>query len=299
MSSVAASNSPSVSTEVVAETLQRNLESLGRSHRDLAERLALTSPPADLVPAVVLNGRPLCSRHRPLDEAQRLVEGIDLVEHAVVVVFGFAGGYHVQALAQRMQRAGVIIVVEPDISLLRGVMERVDLTPALETSNIVWITDIDDRAALAARLDGAESILAQGIEYLEHPASRARLGEATARFSEHLAGYVATARTTLMTTLMRSAETVRNLLLNVDHYVTVSGVGELAGACANMPAIIVSAGPSLHRSLKLLAQPGVRDRCIIIAVQTTLQPLLDAGITPHFVTALDYHEISMRSARSR
>jgi hypothetical protein len=38
----------------------------------------------------------------------------------------------------------------------------------------------------------------------------------------------------------------------------------------------------------------VRDRCVIVAVQTTLKPLLDAGVRPHFVTALDYHEISRR-----
>jgi hypothetical protein len=43
-----------------------------------------------------------------------------------------------------------------------------------------------------------------------------------------------------------------------------------------------------------LGEKGVRDRCVIIAVQTALRPLLDAGIRPHFVTALDYHEISRR-----
>ena len=33
---------------------------------------------------------------------------------------------------------------------------------------------------------------------------------------------------------------------------------------------------------------------MIIATQTTVRPLLLAGIRPHFVTALDYHEISRR-----
>jgi hypothetical protein len=33
---------------------------------------------------------------------------------------------------------------------------------------------------------------------------------------------------------------------------------------------------------------------VIIAAQTTLRPLLDAGVRPHFVTALDFHEISRR-----
>ena len=56
----------------------------------------------------------------------------------------------------------------------------------------------------------------------------------------------------------------------------------------------VSAGPSLRRNIDQLAAPGVRDRCVIIAAQTTLKPLLAAGVRPHFVTALDFHEISRR-----
>ncbi|MHC4993032.1 MAG: 6-hydroxymethylpterin diphosphokinase MptE-like protein, partial [Planctomycetota bacterium] len=44
----------------------------------------------------------------------------------------------------------------------------------------------------------------------------------------------------------------------------------------------------------MLATPGLRDRAVIIAAQTTLRPLLAAGVRPHFVTALDFHEISRR-----
>src|SRR5690606_30118257 len=65
-------------------------------------------------------------------------------------------------------------------------------------------------------------------------------------------------------------------------------------AAQGFPAVVVSAGPSLRRNMKLLAEPGVRDRVVIIAVQTVLKPLLAAGIKPHFVTALDFHEISKR-----
>ena len=32
----------------------------------------------------------------------------------------------------------------------------------------------------------------------------------------------------------------------------------------------------------------------MIAVQTTLQPLLEMGVEPQFVTSLDYHEICTR-----
>src|SRR5207244_12561530 len=83
-------------------------------------------------------------------------------------------------------------------------------------------------------------------------------------------------------------------LMNLDRYVTVSGVADLASAGAGRPAIVVSAGPSLGRNIALLKRPGLRDRFVIIAVQTVLKTLLAEGIRPHFVTALDYHEVSRR-----
>ncbi|MFT3686890.1 MAG: DUF115 domain-containing protein [Phycisphaerales bacterium] len=56
----------------------------------------------------------------------------------------------------------------------------------------------------------------------------------------------------------------------------------------------MSAGPSLWRNVDLLSRPGVADRFVIVAVQTVLRPLLEKGIRPHFVCALDHHEVSRR-----
>ncbi|MHC4447065.1 MAG: motility associated factor glycosyltransferase family protein, partial [Planctomycetota bacterium] len=288
---------------IVAESaLAANLASLGGLNADLAEKLAGAEPPGDVtfadtaqgVPTAMVGSTALCSRHRPLDEADRLIESIDLVEHAVVVVFGFGLGYHVQRLAERLNKAGIIVVFEPDVALLRTVLSQVDHSRWLRNALVVWITDPTDRGALAQKLKGTEPILAQGVAFLEHPASRSRLAEQSRQFATMFKDFVSSAKTTLVTTLMRSVDTVRNLLLNLDHYTVGPGIGELRDAAQGYPAVVVSAGPSLRRNVHLLAQPGVRDRCVIVAVQTTLKPLLEAGIAPHFVTALDYHEISRR-----
>lgn len=296
MSPLAAPSCPS------AANLAANLAALGERNADLAEALAGVSPHPDLVlaetpqgvPAGILDGRQLCSRHRPLDEADRLIEKIDLIEHAVVVVFGFGMGYHVRQLAARAGQATLIVVFEPDLRLLRSVLEQADHSAWLQKAMVLFITDPSDRGMLGHKLQGAESILAQGVEFLDHPASRARLGDSVAAFTRIFGDFIGSAKTTLMTTLIRSVDTVRNLMLNLDHYAAGPGIADLENAASGFPAVVVSAGPSLHKNVRLLAAPGVRDRCVIIAVQTTLRPLLAAGIRPHFVTALDYHEISRR-----
>ncbi|MHC5029008.1 MAG: hypothetical protein ACYTGR_19840, partial [Planctomycetota bacterium] len=101
----------------IPDALEGNLRSIGERNVEFAAALRATAPSTALefvetpqgVPAAVLDGRPLCSRHRPLDEAARLAGQVDLVENAVVIVLGFGLGYHVQHLAEAMGRAGVIV----------------------------------------------------------------------------------------------------------------------------------------------------------------------------------------------
>ncbi|HEB61496.1 MAG TPA: DUF115 domain-containing protein, partial [Phycisphaeraceae bacterium] len=126
------------------------------------------------------------------------------------------------------------------------------------------------------------------------PPSRARLGDSAGVFSRTFASFMAATKTAVVTTLVQMTATVRNTLVNLRQYAGGEGIADLKNICTGLPAIVVSAGPSLHKNISLLREPGITDRCVIIAVQTVLKPLLKMGIKPHFVTALDYHRISRR-----
>lgn len=294
-------------------TLDRNLAVLSRCSRAAADLIRVSPGRADAeffptddrhpsgepaLSATIAGPRGatlLASRRRPLDEAARLAESVPVESAAAVVVIGFGVGHHVAALARRMGRTGVIYVFEPDVGLLRGVLERIDHSAWIDGANVVLFTDPDDTATLSAATRGVEGLIAMGARFVDHPASLPRLAEqGAARFRENVAAAVRAVKTTVVTTLAQSGVTIRNLLMNLDHAATRPGVADLAGVARGRPAIVVSAGPSLRRNVDLLARPGVRDKFLIIAVQTVLKPLLARGIRPHFVTALDYHEISRR-----
>jgi hypothetical protein len=240
------------------------------------------------------DARQLASRRAPIEEARRLAETVNIAGAAGIVVLGFGVGHHIRALAARLARTGVLICFEPDLGLLRAVLERIDFVPMMRATNFVLLTDPDDMAEVSAAIRGVEGILAVGVRIVPHPPSKPRLGAAADRFGELFARVMRSVRTTIVTTLVQSEVTLRNLLMNVDHYATAGSIGELKDSCTGRPAIVVSAGPSLRRNLDLLGKPGVRDRFVIIAVQTVLKQMLARGIRPHFVTALDYHEISRR-----
>ncbi len=282
--------------------LEANLAAIARTSpraaraiRDAPARTDVAfAPTHDGVLAGEAEGRALCSRRRPLEEARRLAEAVDLEKAGTVVVLGFALGHHVEALAARAKEVSAVVVFEPDASLLRAVLERIDHSRWITDSRVILVIDADDGPGLSQALRGLEAALAVGVEFAEHPPSRSRLAETAARFTQTFSRVFQSLRTHIVTTMVQTDVTVRNELMNVGHYASRPGVADLAGVAAGRPAIVVAAGPSLRRSIELLKTPGLRDRCVIICVQTVLRQLLAERIRPHFVTAIDYHEISRR-----
>ncbi|MFA6045212.1 MAG: 6-hydroxymethylpterin diphosphokinase MptE-like protein, partial [Phycisphaerales bacterium] len=286
--------------------LEKNLGVLARRSPIAAQRIREVAPsPAiqlSLAPdggltGVVLAGtgaRQLASRRAPIAEGEALANTVDAITNAAAVVLGFGVGHHVAALAAKLKLDGAVFVYEPDVALLRAVFEQVDCSGWMGASNVVILIDADDTGAMAGATQGLEALLASGTKILPHPPSRVRLDEAADRFIANFTGVMKAVRMMVVTTLVQMDVTVRNLTQNARWYATAAGIRDLKDAAAGRPAIIVAAGPSLRRNIDLLLDPAVRERVVIIAVQTVLKPLLAKGIRPHFVTALDYHEISRR-----
>ncbi|MCL4221465.1 MAG: DUF115 domain-containing protein [Phycisphaerales bacterium] len=288
---------------LVNATLERNLEALARTSPRAAQLIRASSPRADLqmsvaedglTTGVLGDGRRLASARGPLVEATRLADTVDITEAGGVCVVGFGLGHHLRVLGERLGKTGVLLCFEPDLGLLRSVFERVDHAIWMLGTNFVLLTEADDGAGISRAMSGMEGVVALGVRLIDHPASRLRLGDSAAVFAQRFTDVLKAIRTTLVTTLVQSETTLSNALMNLDHYAASAGINDLRGCAAGIPAVVVSAGPSLARNIEVLSRPGVRNRVVIIAVQTVLKTLLARGIRPHFVCALDHHEISRR-----
>jgi len=282
--------------------LERNLALIAARNPDAAARIRETAPSAsagfvetdDGAPALLIDGVAQCSKRRPIREAQAWARGVDPHAAAFFGVTGFGAGHHLGALSAAHKHKSVIVCCEPDVGLLRAVLARIDHSAWLGRCPFVLITDPGDRASLSSAMKGLEGLMATGVKLVDHPPSARRVGPASGDFGRTLIEVVGTTRTHVVTLLAHAGVTMRNFFMNLDHYTTCAGITPLAGSCAGRPAILVAAGPSLAKNLHLLEDPSVRERAVIIAVQTMLKPLLERGIRPHFVTALDHDAISTR-----
>jgi hypothetical protein len=284
---------------------EANLRALARTEPALVERLRAVEP-ADvtwldskagpLSATINHNGRSLAlaSKYDPAAEAAKLNEAVDFAKHAAVVVLGMGIGHHVIELAKKARLDVVLVIFEPNLALLRAVLERVDHTSWLGRPTIFLADTALDRGGLVARLEKFAGVITQGTVIVTHPPARQMWPAEVNQFSQMVTDALAFCRTNVATSLVNAARTVSNLTMNVGWYAAGNNTNELFNAAKGYPAICVGAGPSLARNVDLLRDPAVRKNVVIITAQTTLKPLLQRGIRPDFVTALDYSEISKR-----
>ncbi|MBN1765632.1 MAG: motility associated factor glycosyltransferase family protein [Sedimentisphaerales bacterium] len=240
------------------------------------------------------------SRYDPKREADRWAQGaVDLADKQqdeessripmCYMVDGFGLGYHVKALFERLTGEAFIVISERNIPLIRTALHYFDYSRMLESDRVIFITGTE-REEIFKKLERRAALMMLGVVFTR---SLQRVDtEFHAQVHKTINEYAAFMRSHLVSLLGNSIITCKNILHNLPTYVSTAPIDMLKNRFKGEPAVIVSAGPSLGKNIELLRE--IRENVVVIAVQTTLKPLLAHGIVPDYVTSLDYHEASKR-----
>jgi len=290
-----------------------NMRALWEHNPAFAQQIELVDEQDFLSSQPSRNGLPTCqvigpmhrpiylhSRYDPQREAARWADGVAAQAQAqedaesgrtpmCYFVDGFGLGYHVKELFDRLLGEAFIVVSESNIALIRTALNLLDYSEMF-TSNRVIIITRTDRDEIFKKLQSRNQSLMMGVVFT-HPLQNIN-PEFHREIHTVINEYVSYIQANMATMLKNSVLTCKHILYNMPTYVATPSIGILQSRFAGDPAVIVSAGPSLGRNIALLKE--IRDRVVVIAVQTTLKVLLAAGIEPDFVTSLDYHEVSRK-----
>jgi len=291
-----------VETALSNEIYLRNIRALWRTDPRLAWQIDDHGEPQSVRVLPARSGAPtglvtdrqgrslyLHSRHDPAAEADRLVASVPVDDNECFVICGLGLGHHVRALFDRTRGEGLLLICEPNLDVIAAAMFSVDLSAVLESGRCTFLTRTA-KDEIHAKLEPWNTTMILGTHFVAHPPSERLAPEFFAAVRAAVTDYIAYCRTSVVTAVANSRITCKNIAFNLPAYLSTPPIDPLRNRFAGLPAIIVSAGPSLRRNLDRLAD--LRDRAVLIAVQTTLKPLLARGIRPHFVTSLDFHEVS-------
>lgn len=231
----------------------------------------------------------LHSRYDPVKEAGRLAESLlqELESDSTVPVFmGFGLGYGVQALARRMQAqdhrspAGLVLV-EPDVGCLAAALWSVDFESVFNLERFALLVGASHQSVLGV----LESFGLNKCHIIWNKAH-------TSHHQQYFDG--------LQTLIQRNLEKddingrtlekfgrlwLRNSCRNLHFLAECDAVARYENVGWNLDACVVGAGPSLDLILPHLA--AIKERSLVIAVDTALRSCLRVGVEPDFVVLSD------------
>ncbi len=283
---------------------RRNIQALSQVDLELARRVAATHPAAAEViqtragvPSVRLanaGGKPctLVSTIDPLAEAERLAGNQLGASANACLIYGFALGYHVESVLKRLPPGGRVLIVDPQISIFRLAMETRDLTGLLTNPDVFWSIgekeyDVPGRFGNIFRVVSLE-----GVAIVAHNPTVKLCGEYFNELDQHCRKWLVAVGGNFLTNVSAVRTYLSNTLDNIQSIVDHPPVRSLFGRFRGVPAVVVSAGPSLDRNISLLRV--LENHAVLICVDTSLGPLHRAGVRPHLVLAGDSSEANFR-----
>lgn len=231
----------------------------------------------------IIDGTLLHSFYNPKREAKKIIQSLHITKNTIFLAYGFGLGYISEELIVQFPNT-IQLIIEPDIKIFQAATQSRDFSLLLKPSVYFLIgksySEIEKE--ITKLLDNQTQTQINRIKsktlYERHESYFLQV--------DHLLNKRLSQQEINQNTIQRFGKRwVRNLLSNAKMVFSSPGVLIAKEKFLNIPAIVLAAGPSLSNILPLL--PTLRNKCIIIAVDTALKPCLLSGISPDFLVVVD------------
>lgn len=231
----------------------------------------------------------LNGKYAPAMVVERWLEQQEKIEeYTPVVIIGISNGYHIRRIMESVPKTSNILIYEPSFELFRRAMEEVDLAFLFELDKPVGIiVEGLNESELEAYFHFMISY--DNMTSLKYYMS----GNYVELFQEQIESFVKKLKahierlSVMWNTLVRYTDVkAKNTFYNLPFLYEGYSIEALRGILPeNIPVIVVSAGPSLNKNIMDLKK-AVGKSCII-ATDTAMKPLLNAGIIPNLFVIID------------
>ncbi len=237
--------------------------------------------------------QPLVFQSKKSDQnVLRLTSYKDLKDYEVVVIEGFGLGEHVQEIIEASADSTFILVIEQNVEFFKEIINYIDLKPFLLERVCLSVNELPFQATRKRLEDYFGVYTIKDINIFRNPASIELAPEYYDKIDRQLETLSEVAKQNEATLKKFSGIWQRHILSNLKSVVIEPGINELFNKFQGIPAIIVSAGPSLDKNIHWIS--GAKGKAIILAVDTAYKSLLKYGIEPDFVVSLDALEANYR-----
>lgn len=214
------------------------------------------------------------------------IEKID--DFATVIIIGIHDGIHIKNILKEVKATNNILVYEPSIEIFLKALQEVDLTFLFEENIPVGliVDGINEKEI--------QSYLYTMINYDSMTMLKIYLSDnyhklfpkKVKEFVDSVKKYAFDIEKNWNTVVRYTNVNAENVFTNCKYMYNGYSIGSLENIVPkDVPTIVVSAGPSLNRNI--LDLKNAVGKANIIATDTAMKPLLNAGIIPNFFVVVD------------
>lgn len=287
--------------------LERNLEVIGRYYegldKDIREKLKNNTEEAKftfseemsedgykiLVVDDGLHRRYLGGKRSCIKPIEAWIKYLGNVENgSIFIEMGLGNPEYLNKMCETLPDATTIVVYEPSWEIFKNVLERFDLTKAIKSKKSIvflvqglnekMIYSVLKRLITVERLPYLRTISLPNYNYL----CMEKMKEFTSVLLRICEDERISLNTNLLFSSIKGQNAIRNAKYVVDGYSTLDFCDPFP---KDLPAIVVAAGPSLNKNIEELKK--AQGKALIIAVDTAIKPLINAGIKPDMYAIVD------------
>ena len=206
---------------------------------------------------------------------------------APIFLFGIGSGLYLKKIIQETDKSVNVVVYEPSISIFMTVMHEIDLSEEIEDRPIAFVVEGINEGEFVDIMN--KILVLENVEFLKesvHPNYKKLYLEDIVKHVKPLQKRVESMMVNFNTGVKLASGIPTNVLNNMIYVCDGYNTKELARALPrDRAAILVSAGPSLNKNIEQLKR--AKNRLFILAVDTAVRPLVNAGIVPDAFCTID------------
>lgn len=223
------------------------------------------------------------SNYNAEQESKRWVQSVNL-DADIIVIVGLGLGYHLKELLRQVDKKKQIYIVEPDIPVFRLFFENI-LIKDVFNERVTLILSNDPDYAGQIIFEGFKRRVLGSIEFAIYTGYKNYYLDFFNSIEERFSDFIKTLHVNINTSEYFKHLWQLNCLMNISNINGAYNGRFLKDKFNGIPAVIVSAGPSLNKNIGQLK--SICDNCIMLAGGSSVTILQKNGIKPHFAVAID------------
>lgn len=236
------------------------------------------------------------SLYNPIAEAVKYAAQFnELCNGTVLIIYGYGNGIFPQAIIEEYSDKGIVVFYEPNALIAQYIKSHMQHKDLIESNNVYYVSpNLSDNKKGYYLTSEFPLLLEKIITYSNHehievaclPHYREIFEEEYGKLMELVRYRVRHLRSNIEASKLMGKESVINNIMNLQYISDSYCADSLIGVFSeSLPAVIVSAGPSLEKNVHVLRE--MKNKAFIICVDTAADYLIKKGIVPHIIVSVD------------